>query len=186
MILEKYLNELTTHYIYHYTEKKNVPVIEKYGLLSLYGQYHKTPQLFEKNIENYKERIENFSKKKDFSIEDVERFFESRGTSIKSLFFSFWKIIPGLNKDRDNFVRQSELIQIDIESLKPTWKYTLISGSKTAKININDIIKFTNMNSIDFQKKKSSKFMFSKIPHLSIETNDGIIPKNLLIIGNKS
>lgn len=181
-LLEKYLKNVEgKKYIFHYTNKKNIHIIRKYGLLSLYGQYKNTPDLFKQNIKNYKSRIEKYTGKSSFDINDVEKFFESRGLSIKMVFFSFWKIIPGLSKERDEFVNQSHLIKIDVKNLKPTWNYYLVLGPKITHVNIKEVFKYMDMNSTIFQKKKSSRFLFSKIPHLAINTNDGIISKNILI-----
>lgn len=186
MKLDLYLKYLLenegVNYIYHYTSKKNIPFIKKYGLLSLYGLFKKFPKLYENNIENYIDRIKKFSKKEDINFTDVESFFKSKGYSSKSIFFSFWEIIPGLNKDRDKFVKNSTKIMIDIKDLKNNWEYTLISGSKTSKIDKNVVLSYSKINSKKFQMIPGGKFYFSHIPHLAITSPDGVIHKNLLLM----
>jgi hypothetical protein len=165
-------------FIYHYTNTK-LSKINKQGILSLYGLYHKDPAAFEKAIQGYLPRIKaKIGKKDEYSIEDIDKFFKSRGLDIKSIFFSFWEIIPGLHKERDEFIKNANLIKINIKKLKSTWKYNLINASKVTTLPFNQIKKYCEMDSEKFQKKQGGKFIFTNIPHLAVIPPDGVIPKN--------
>ena len=170
------------NYLYHYCPKRLYEKIKKNGMLSLYAQYTYDKETFDKNIAGYKTRVHTLiGKKETYTLKDYDKFFKSRGLDIRSIFFSFWKVIPGINKDRDHFIKSSYLIKIDIKSLERNWEYRIVNANKITSTNLNGIKKYSNMDGKQFQTKTTGKFLFTKIPHLAIITKDGRINKKYLI-----
>lgn len=187
-IIEKYINLLEMReekeelYIYHYTLKENLKMIKKNGLLSMYGLYKKEPKIYEKTIADYLERIKRKGYEIGSDIDSIENYFRKRKISTKFIYFSFWKIEEGLHKGRDEFMKGSIVIKINIKNLQRDWKYHLIHESNVTDILLKNIKEFCTKDSLEYQKKKGGRFLFSNIPHLAIETNNGIIPLKYLEI----
>lgn len=175
-ITQYILEQSNDSYVYHYT-MATTNQIKKNGLLSLYGLYHKNPKEYKRQIKKYLPRIESLlGYKGNYSLEDVMKFFKKRNLDMKSIFFSFWEVMPGLHKGRDEFINDATLVRVNIKHLKPSWGYNLITGGSSKPLSYNKIKTYCNMDSTPFQKKQGGRFLFSHIPHLSVIPDDGIIP----------
>lgn len=168
LLLERYLTyaEVLPGPV-HYTSKRNLPLIKKYGLLSPYALLKLDKKLFdEKFIVGYEDidtPEELFKKARDINLTE------------KSIFFAFKEVTPGLHKGRDEFIKDALMIRLPLRNLQKNWEYRLIIGREVEIISLKEVIKWCNEDFTKYEKRKGGRFLFSHIPHLAIDTEDGII-----------